>query len=392
MSNLKVVPHTNALNVENADVSEIDESSLINYGDNNEQIETTQTQDTQPQVKSHFIINQTLPFVYISFFSIIGCFVRIGIDLIFSAELAHIESSTQIIVQSYFSNISGCFLLGFIHGLHLKPGPLVTGLTTGLCGCLTTYSKWNQQISLLLVGMVTTTSQSQLSAICVIMIGMLTYSCSYITGEDFSRLVVSRNVIKCQLSKRASTICHCCITISLVIIITVLLALIFIYQSTSHVILTLCLSGLLAPLGASMRYVISMVTPKFDFKRKVVVLNRVPTGTLLANVLGSIAIAVCYVIKLHTRNTTTMVYLDGIQTGFLASLTTVSSFIGEVIHLRNKPGNTGQRSGNTASYAYVLITITLCLFCGSMVNLTSVNVYHELGLLSDLANMTNTGL
>ena len=38
---------------------------------------------------------------------------------------------------------------------------LYKGLTTGFCGSLTTWSKWNQQLSLLLVGETQTDSQPQ---------------------------------------------------------------------------------------------------------------------------------------------------------------------------------------------------------------------------------------
>ena len=45
-------------------------------------------------------------------------------------------------------NIVGCFLMGAANGckeLHWgRHGLLYTGLTTGLCGCLTTFATWNQ--------------------------------------------------------------------------------------------------------------------------------------------------------------------------------------------------------------------------------------------------------
>jgi len=42
---------------------------------------------------------------------------------------------------------------------------LYKGLTTGFCGCFTTWSKWNQQQSMTLIGETNTESQSQVETI-----------------------------------------------------------------------------------------------------------------------------------------------------------------------------------------------------------------------------------
>ena len=73
--------------------------------------------------------------VFIIPFCMIGALCRMGLDLA-SRDLESLAGFP--VYKSYFSNLLGCFLIGCFGTLpksHFK-----TALTTGLCGCLTTYS------------------------------------------------------------------------------------------------------------------------------------------------------------------------------------------------------------------------------------------------------------
>jgi len=58
-----------------------------------------------------------------------------------------------------------------------------------------------------------------------------------------------------------------------------------IYALWSTFFATLCLSAILGPLGANLRYILSKETPHFR-SECVKFLSRVPTGTLFANAVG----------------------------------------------------------------------------------------------------------
>lgn len=61
-----------------------------------------------------------------------------------AARMGGFESDFGVpLYTSYFSNFVGCFLIGFFG--QMAKCSLKTAFTTGLCGCLTTFSGWNNQ-------------------------------------------------------------------------------------------------------------------------------------------------------------------------------------------------------------------------------------------------------
>ena len=79
--------------------------------------------------------SKAIEVVFIIPFCMIGALCRMGLDLA-SRELESLAGFP--IYKSYFSNLIGCFLIGCFGTL--PKSNFKTALTTGLCGCLTTYS------------------------------------------------------------------------------------------------------------------------------------------------------------------------------------------------------------------------------------------------------------
>lgn len=76
----------------------------------------------------------------IAVFAMFGVLMRQGID----KAATPLEDDFGIpIYTSYFSNFVGCFLIGFFG--QIAKSDIKLGLCTGLCGCLTTFSGWNNQ-------------------------------------------------------------------------------------------------------------------------------------------------------------------------------------------------------------------------------------------------------
>lgn len=87
---------------------------------------------------------------HMSIFGIGGTLARTGLDLLFGPSVGAVTSQYSAVFEVLPPNALGSFLIGFLVGsddafqAHL---PYIhTGLATGLCGSLTTFSNWNQQL------------------------------------------------------------------------------------------------------------------------------------------------------------------------------------------------------------------------------------------------------
>ncbi|KJE95948.1 hypothetical protein, variant [Capsaspora owczarzaki ATCC 30864] len=82
----------------------------------------------------------------VSIFAIVGVLIRIGTN-----HLTPYDS--QLLFGSFYAQVVGCIIMGCVFTLQSVFSPwLYVGLTTGLCGTITTFSSWNQQASTVLVG------------------------------------------------------------------------------------------------------------------------------------------------------------------------------------------------------------------------------------------------
>jgi len=73
-------------------------------------------------------------------FCCLGAVSRMGLGLATGA----VESFGAFpIYTAFFANLLGCLCIGLFS--QLRPSPFKLALTTGFCGCLTTYSGWNSQ-------------------------------------------------------------------------------------------------------------------------------------------------------------------------------------------------------------------------------------------------------
>ena len=94
-----------------------------------------QTVDEQDDRRIDENNSKAIEVVFIIPFCMIGALCRMGLDLA-SRDLESLAGFP--IYKSYFSNLLGCFLIGCFGTL--PKSYFKTALTTGLCGCLTTYS------------------------------------------------------------------------------------------------------------------------------------------------------------------------------------------------------------------------------------------------------------
>jgi CrcB protein len=87
---------------------------------------------------------------HMSIFGIGGTLGRTGLDLLFGPTVGAVTSHYSALFEVLPPNALGSFLIGFLVGSDDAFQPhlpyIHTGLATGLCGSLTTFSSWNQQL------------------------------------------------------------------------------------------------------------------------------------------------------------------------------------------------------------------------------------------------------
>jgi len=305
-------------------------------------------------------------YMHISFFAILGCLTRLGTDYMMGENVFQVESSSSVLFVSFFSNMLGCFVLGLLTASSLsKTGPygaVATGISTGLCGSITTYSKWNQQVSLMLLSAANTSGQSQVIGFLAIMLGLATSLASYYFGKDVMTWMRaaqddSKSGNKGGHIQSTGSANTCPLFTALLVVLIIVFALLAGLITENTLLLKFSLCAVFAPFGASLRYLLSKLNPNF----------RMPMGTMVANMLGSTLIALLNVLATRlTLDTVTSTVLSAIGSGFLACLTTVSTFMSEAAGKRDK----GQFFD---SNIYIITTLLACQVLAGIIN--GINVF-----------------
>jgi len=285
----------------------------------------------------------------ISYFAIIGSLIRNSLDLFFDNVTNDLESSKSVFVLASVANMFGCFIMGWLFIKDKPQTPLYIGLTTGLCGSITTYSKFNHQVSILLLGRSGLVNpSSQIIAIFAILVWLYTSMSSWIVGKDLS-FVLKKDLFSKKFSKKTF---YLSLTV-LLLLNVILVSLLVLYFMENKRLSTLCFAALLAPFGSLMRYYLGKHVPRFSSKKSPI-LNLIPTGTLTANFIGSMLLSLLYVLEqVYINSPTRNIFIVGVSSGLLACLTTVSSFVNEVQILRVKCLK--------AAYIYIILTLVLCI-------------------------------
>lgn len=327
-------------------------------------------------------------YVNVASFAILGCLIRVGVDYgLGSNTYMQIESSSSIIFQSFFANMLGSFILGIITASTLKSLrgmlPIYTGLSTGLCGSITTYSKFNQQVSQMIVGETITSGESYFTAFAAIILGLAAPICSFKFGQDISNEVRNRfgvrngtDFTRQHRSIKISKFINYSSPIFLLLSWISLLVVSIVYRDTYEIMYP-CLSGVLAPFGAVLRYVLSKLNTNPCYCLKKGFPKRFFMGTFLANFIGSIVMALVSVVLLWTSLSCPWhTFFKSLQGGFCACLTTVSTFVSEITAMRTK--------GNVFfSHCYAFFTIALCQFAAGIINGVSFAVHASETRLSN---------
>lgn len=183
--------------------------------------------------------------------------------------------------------------------------------------------------------------------------GFYTFIGSYALGVDFGKDI--GNLIGKHVHKNGVKIANICVSILLVLAFVGFIVGVILEPSTIGK--RTMFAAVLAPFGASLRAWLS----KFKWER-----FKMPLGTLIANCLGAIVLAVMHVLQtravpidcVETCWPTIVIYAIG--TGFCACLTTISTFMSEIYKLRPEHPR--------FAYFYAVLTVVICQVAAGIIN------------------------
>jgi CrcB protein len=408
---------------------------------------------------SFFTEMDCMSIIYLASFAIIGSTIRVFLSRIFGNDCEVQSAATAsgtVAIDDFLSPLSVCvtasgetiqsggalfidlpanmvgsFFLGIMTPLNknlpalpwLKNnhplqtnGSMHTSIRTGFCGSLTTFSSWNTQMIIMMVGKGTVLGVQIVPALMGYLIGLMLAISSFRGGRQFANALYSYRHPKEEqdnLKNRISDIetndndqnsvsysvstagadttssrpvvifprifsfdrddedsaCYClvraidCIVhgkYSPIMFTTLILTLFLVgdFAMGSSFSRTMWVTSLMSPLGTIIRWQFSFLNGKwFQNSAK---WKYLPVGTLICNILACIVSALCAALisRLDEDAVTARLLLNATKVGFAGNLSTVSTFVKEVVHLSEK------KMRSSFSYSYAMWTIVTCCFMG----------------------------
>jgi fluoride ion exporter CrcB/FEX len=296
----------------------------------------------------------------ITCWSVLGAYLRIVLD-------NSIPSSSPNYLAS---NFLGTFVLGFIDILMKTPNITVLGIGVGLCGCWTTFSSWQVSVAKSAVGLDSNvgieTSSEVYAFFSDLLIGISIPICGYYLGKHIgvgfnekvqTQFPAMNTWIKNNYTHDMEVLIWCTMLICVCIGVCV---------GTGFQPNYISFSLLMAPCGALLRY-------GFGLYLNPLLQGNFFVGTFTSNILGTAILAGITMVQLsHTGiHNLSCEALNAVGLGFCGSLTTVSTFVKELV------GGTLQK--NTFAYFYgftsVIVAQIICLaVLGGYASNLSINV------------------
>ncbi|CAF1373986.1 unnamed protein product [Rotaria sordida] len=297
-----------------------------------ENLENVTVAETEPAVAQQHRLSSIMPIII---FSYTGVLIRLG--------LAFLGNNQAPLSAAFWPNFVGCFIMGFvveqkIH-IHQHFAQLYIGLTTGLCGSITTFSGVMYNSCVALFGPSSHLTYPISNYLSVIISVFSASFIGFIIGRHASIFILSlssKSTKKVQYLNKSVQIWLFPILIFISIPLLVLLAVLLPVSHYTYFIYSI----IFAPFGSLTRYILSIV---FNIN------SNFPLGTLLANVIGSYIYLGMVAINQYVNITSPLVkqIIISIIQGYCGCLTTVSTFILELDTIKKR----------RYIYAYAIITV-----------------------------------
>lgn len=304
-------------------------SSNVNiqvYGSTNDNTESPNV-GSDSAVESSTMLSKLEHFIIIlclAVASYVGVISRIYLSGSYISSWDGIMNFDSLLVQ-----ILGSGLIGYLvfHKKRINK-ILYIALATGLCGSLTTFSTWNSEAAIVLLQLNKTSLDimhdanyitGAVSWVTVLILGIGMPVASFFFGRKVAKLS-NKPLSFSKTPKCCNKKLGCLFAALLFVTCTVCIIVACMLTNDYYILFSL----LFSPFGTYLRWCLSNY---FDncFNKKF------PIGTVMANYLGSLILALSMIARLHVSNE--VVIINGIITGFCGSLTTVSTFISQIVTL-----------------------------------------------------------
>ena len=338
------------------------------YGATNEGETQQQRQEDRPS-KAHLIMDHISIVVVLCISTYIGVVSRI-----YLSKLVQWDGVPHF--GSLWAQIAGCILMG-LAVIQMKNMNryywrryLYIGITTGLCGSLTTFSTWNKEATVIALYLNTSSlmllepndyATQIISYFTVIVLGFGMSLAAYNFGNNISTTIApppATPSVGNALIHIGKSFCWCASLIIGYLVLTVFLVFVCIYTDHYHILF----STLFGCVGTYIRWLLGIldnITGR---------LRGFPLGTYMANVIGSVVLAGISIVKVYVQlnidvNNIVIDIITGIATGFCGSLTTVSTFVHQL---------------HSLSFKLALFYAVVSLITSQFVFITSFVLYAKL--------------
>ncbi|KAI7825938.1 CrcB-like protein-domain-containing protein [Kickxella alabastrina] len=278
-------------------------------------------------------------------FSMVGILIRVHMSRLF-------RYPGQPIYELIWTQMVGCFIMGVAtrtKGMLMSLSPALNlGITTGLCGSITTFSSWQLGIYnefFNVAGSDHTKFKNFLGGMSVL---ATTFACS-VAAVRLGQIVgdEARSLCNYYLTRNFSSddnpIKWRPVDFILVVAGIIGIAAATIVISLAPNTRSVSIALLFGPIGTFLRWKLSLLNAhhrRLDrVLPKAIVSLRLPLGTLIVNVGGTIVLAVIYIFQtgVVVRPSFASCYvLAAMAGGFCGCLTTVSTFVVELGMLRSR--------------------------------------------------------
>lgn len=318
---------------------------------------------------------------HLAFFSIAGVAIRYGLEKLFGPEVANVTSDSSVAFIDLPANMLGSFVMGWVgmvfkKDLLMYSEPLAIGLSTGLCGSITTFASWNQRMLAIL------TTGLWVRALAGYLLGLELAYVSFQVGIDsaqgFAALVEKVQSERERggrprwlapkpehLNRRwASLVLFFPLSVALMIAAAIGTSLDVKVIGRRYLWLALAT----APFGTLVRYFLSRLNGRGLGQRRY--LQWLPIGTLATNTLASMLEAVLSVTNLAATNSNSTLIIGALQLGFCGCMSTVSTLVNEMSALHAQP------PARWRAYAYPLLSIFVAFVLGVVIYSTPVWLHN----------------
>lgn len=291
-------------------------------------------------VKSPLIPRLPLLIVaYLAALSMCGVLIRQAIGSSLGPSQLGLLSGNNALFPDLVSNVVGSFVFGIV-GISLKRHatklhePLLLGVTTGLCGSITTYSGWNHTMAELVYhGHVA-------RAVLAFLVGFTLPYCALMWGRWVGNIIIDWLQLDGDWepsvpSQRLVSVCNwvsCVVTAGGV---AVMIAVLSTHQNPS--LKWVWVAVAIGPLGTLLRWRLALWNKSTTTRSSIAFLNGTPWGTLTANVLASVLFEVLVLIQSRVHAELSGWLGNSFKLGFLGCLSTVSTLMSESYAMASDP-------------------------------------------------------